>query len=300
MSENISRGYRSLSPDALREVLVEASLPGSIAIPMNSEQEIVPEDWQAGNPVNIRARVTLDVDKARSDTGLRTLSSLSLAVIWQSEKTRLTGALPLVRLDAEGKADLRGSVPGNSIGTSVKLLVQIVLAQDAQDEPPVTVAQHAGDILWETRRTIRLEGTAPRLPVVMIPFSEHAQQPLGGRGMWSLEVRTEFGFDAPVQSSLWLWLNSENSAVKDMLAAPDQPKSQVMRSMLSLDIQRRLIDTALNEAEFAHAGNTFPAGSLGEALQAAVVALGQDLAELRGLNSQELDLSIQTQWGVAQ
>jgi len=117
--------------------------------------------------------------------------------------------------------------------------------------------------------------------------------------MWWLQVAQESDFDAAADSVLWMWLNSENAAIQEMLESPSSDSARLTQRFLKIDLYRQLVQLGLRSLDF-DLNEDYPSGSLGAVITAPMRLLGTDLMQLRGQfehDAQGLEVTIQARLG---
>ncbi|WP_088817439.1 hypothetical protein [Kytococcus aerolatus] len=156
--------------------------------------------------------------------------------------------------------DLEGAVLGGT------LTVESVVILDLPDPGHPLAATAAGVVVWREQTSYTLEGDGNRLQTQQLSFSE---QGLGlPAAAWRLHVEEEAGLDDLAGAQVFLYLNSDHPRLTSLLEgdAPDP----LLLSALRLEMERRLVEAALDRFEELETRSTYDEGSFGEALDRAL------------------------------
>jgi hypothetical protein len=224
------------------------------------------EHWDPFTDVHLARAMTVDTDSIRRGCQLPEDASFALIASWRSDRTRLAGSGAPVELGVLGgtlRAPLALVVPGPSAGGRVELRTSLVLRTPGTD-PTVISPKRGGSILWTDARTIAFEGSAARFPLTAIDFS--SVQRLPEAGLWALEW-DEDDLEAPVSASLRLLLNAGEATLLDAVrSGSNDPRAISLRSFITYDIARTLVEGALSNERFVDGPELFDDGTLGRML----------------------------------
>lgn len=227
-------------------------------------------DWTVASAVHVRAELESELDDAA------VLESLGLSggrilrsITWRATGTRTAG---LLCVEEGCGGALEGTVESPVDG-------RLVLSVSVSVEDSVPVDPFAptldGMVVWETRETYFLSGTASRFPISTLDFLE-AGLPRGA--LWRVDVDLSEP-DADSSSSLSLYLNSGHPRYPELVRAGRTD----LLTVLEWDIRRHVVERAVDED--VDLSGALPAGSIGSfARQCSLIALGtDDVVELRRL-----------------
>ncbi|MFF9173754.1 hypothetical protein [Streptomyces sp. NPDC014793] len=257
-------------PDPWRLVVED----GEVALP-----EALP-DWDYQMNLRMRRTIHVDVDRARSQSGLPADAALLISAVWTSTGSNLSGPAQHVRLTGAGTvtAELDVLLPGADLGGLLLLDTALVLAarrNDARASSP----RRAGSVLWSDRAELRLQGDAPQFPMAVIDFSRTS---FPDDAAWHLQISG--GMEHATMGSLLLLVNERSTVTATAFqnAARPRPVDRVVLSAVYGDAARILLEHALGHDEFAEEAD-FPDGSLGATLLSLFDQLfpGQSIADVR-------------------
>jgi hypothetical protein len=223
-------------------------------------------DWDYHMDLHLRRDVRVDLDGARSQSGLPNDAALMLAAVWTATGSNLGGPAQHVRLTGAGTAavglDIR--LRAADLGGLLLLDTALVLAERRMDAGPSS-PRRAGSVLWSRRDTLRLQGDAPQFPMAVIDFSLTS---FPDDAAWHLQISG--GLESATMGSLLLLVNERN------------PVDRVVLSAVHADTARSMIEHALGIDEFVEDAD-FPDGSLGATLLSLFDRLfpGQSITDIR-------------------
>ncbi|MFF3400921.1 hypothetical protein ACFYW6_20635 [Streptomyces sp. NPDC002659] len=244
---------------------------------------VMPEalpDWDYQMDLHLRRTVHVDLDRARSQSGLPTDSALMLSAVWTATGSNLSGPGQHVRLTESGTStvELDVRLRGADLGGLLLLDTALVLAERRNDARPSS-PRRAGSVLWSDQESLRLQGDAPQFPMAVIDF---ARTSFPDDAAWHLQISG--GLDSATMGSLLLLVNEQNTVTATAFENAGKPR-QVDRIVLSAvyaDAARIMLEHALNHDEFAEDAD-FPDGSLGATLLSLFDQLfpGQSITDIR-------------------
>ena len=239
--------------------------------------------WDYNTSISAVRSLTVDTGRVRSTCRLADDDELLLLIDFHSSATNLRGRSLLIRFEGDTATipvDLR--VDGHELGGTVTLFTRIVVGAK-QPSSDLLVASRQGSVLWSDEKTVRLEGVAGRFPLEVIDFQKHP--PFPPDAAWVLDWDPE-RLDLPVLGGVRLFINQRNSHVlKAVTASTPEPVDLLIRSALYFDVGRTMLRGALQVEEFVHQTETYPAESVGRALNrmATILFPGESLRSLRSL-----------------
>lgn len=268
----ISLGYLTIPMEALPKLSWRLAVGDSVL----PEGEETAEQWTYHDDVNVTCSFHLDLHETRERLMLPDDSSLGAVIVARTSGTPVVLAsdvLPIVG----GQQELYFSVPASQLSGTLSLEFQIALTT-AGSTPSLLSPSKVGHIVFRTDRRLVLEGTAPRLPMLPVQFSDHAI-PNSPGSLWWLRLMTRDLY-ASTSSAVWLWMNVENDSIRAMLENPDSAESGLWLKFLEIDFLRQLLREALNHDEL-NLSIEYPEHSLGAALSGVVQLLGESVPYVR-------------------
>ncbi|MEU0391294.1 hypothetical protein ABZ208_00615 [Streptomyces sp. NPDC006208] len=247
---------------------------GEVAMP-----EALP-DWDYQMNLHFRRTVRVDLDRARSQSGLPADAALALAVVWTATGSNLGGPAEHARLTASGMitAEFDVHLRAADLGGLLLLDTALVLAERRTDARPSS-PRRAGSVLWSDRESLRLQGDAPQFPMAVIDF---ARTSFPNDAAWHLQISG--GLESATMGSLLLLVNERNTVTAAAFenAGKPRPIDRIVLSAVYADAARIMIEHALGNDDFAEDGD-FPDGSLGATLLSLFDQLfpGQPVTDIR-------------------
>ncbi|MGC0340437.1 hypothetical protein [Streptomyces sp. SLBN-8D4] len=249
------RPYRVPSEDVVTaEPWLLVTEDGEVPMP-----EALP-DWDYQMDLHLRRTVSVDLDRARSESGLSADAALTLAVVWTATGSNLSGPAEHARLADDGTiiAEFDIVLCGADLGGLLALDTALVLAERRPDGRPSS-PRRAGSVLWSDREELRLQGDAPQFPMAVIDFSLTS---FPDEAAWHLQISG--GLENATMGSLLLLVNERNTVTATAFenAGKPRPIDRVVLSAVYADAARIMIEHALANDDFSEDGD-FPEGSLG-------------------------------------
>ncbi|MEU8873676.1 hypothetical protein AB0D24_21390 [Streptomyces javensis] len=237
-------------------------------------------DWDYRMNLHLRRRVRVDLDRARSESGLPDDAALMLSTVWTATGSNLGGPAQHVRL-AEGgtrTVDFDVRLRGADLGGLLLLDTALVLAERRSDARPSS-PRRAGSVLWSDRDSLRLQGDAPQFPMAVIDF---ARTSIPDEAAWHLQISG--GLESATMGSLLLLVNERNTITTTAFenAGKPRPVDRIVLSAVYADVARVMIEHALSVSDFGEDAD-FPDGSLGATLLSLFEQLfpGQSITDVR-------------------
>ncbi|MET8227444.1 hypothetical protein ACWERY_38455 [Streptomyces sp. NPDC004082] len=267
--------YRIPTEDVIAaETWLLVTVDGDVVMP-----EALP-DWDYQMDLHLRRTVRVDLDRARSQSGLPGDTALMLSAVWTATGSNLSGPAQRVGLTESGtrvvEIDVR--LRGADLGGLLLLDTALVLAEHRGDARPSS-PRRAGSVLWSDRETLRLQGDAPQFPMAVIDF---ARTSFPDDAAWHLQITG--GLESATMGSLLLLVNERNTVTATAFENAGKPRQidRVALSAVYADAARILIEHALNNDDFAEDAG-FPDGSLGATLLSLFDQLftGQSITDVR-------------------
>jgi len=280
---------------ALPHLQTTAVDPTPWLVSVRGETMPVPEllkAWDYTTPLHFECQLDIDVERVLDECGLGPGSTLTAVAVWWASSTnkRLAGAMK--ELERSGPVLLAFDVDPGEIGGSITLRRHLLLGAAAGSASAFSATQ-PGSLLWEEDRrdttTMILEGDAARFPTEVLDFAERPV--LEPSAAWWLDCRFD-DLDASPLACLRLFVNGAHPQVKPVLAGKSDPRSMLVGSVMSWDVSRRMINGALDSADFVDGWGSFRPGSLGEVLELLIrkVWPTHDAVALRSLRANDAGL----------
>ncbi|WP_199813668.1 hypothetical protein [Streptomyces sp. NRRL F-2747] len=220
-------------------------------------------DWDYGMDLHAVRIVRVDLDRARSGSGLPADTPLMLSTVWTATGSRLSGPARQVRLMDSGvvSVPLDVRLRGADLGGVIRLDTALLLA-DRLDFARPAAPRRAGSVLWSDRASVRLQGDAPQYPMAVIDF---ARTSFPDGAAWHLQITG--GLESATMGSLLLLVNERNTVTTTAFrnAARPRPVDRVVLSAVYADVARVMIEHALHSDDFVDEAD-FTEGSLGSTL----------------------------------
>ncbi|WP_329554688.1 hypothetical protein [Streptomyces sp. NBC_00696] len=237
-------------------------------------------DWDYQMDLHLRRTVSVDLDRARSQSGLPADAALTLAVVWTATGSNLSGPAEHARLAESGlvTAEFDIVLRGADLGGLLVLDTALVLAERRPDARPSS-PRRAGSVLWSDREELRLQGDAPQFPMAVIDFSLTS---FPDDAAWHLQITG--GFESATMGSLLLLVNERNTVTATAFenAGRPRPVDRIVLSAVYADAARIMVEHALTNEDFTE-DSDFPEGSLGATLVSLFDRLfpGQPITDIR-------------------
>ncbi|MCX6394842.1 MAG: hypothetical protein NTY57_08360 [Solirubrobacterales bacterium] len=222
-------------------------------------------DWDPATPFEAIREVAVDFERLIGECQLGLGATLAVTSEIRSDRTTLRVLGDTITVTADSSADVQSvlAVSGSALGGLVKLSTTLTLVSSGDSGP--LAASRVGSELWRSHTFgCALEGGAARFPTSAVSFSKSPL--LDDKGAWSLDWQIQ-SLDEPVLASVRLLINTDNPRVREaIITGSTAPDSEVIRSMISFDVARTLITSALRSDEFLARYESFPEGSVGRAI----------------------------------
>ncbi|MFD3919899.1 hypothetical protein [Streptomyces sp. NPDC058595] len=242
-------------------------------------------DWDYRMDLRLRRTVRVELDRARSQSGLPADTALMLAVVWTATGSNLSGPAQHERLSGSGTTTVTLDVTlrAADLGGLLLLDTALLLAERRIDARPSS-PRRAGSVLWSRRESLRLQGDAPQFPMAVIDF---ARTSFPDDAAWHLQISGSP--ESATMGSLLLLVNERNPVTATAFenAGRPRPIDRVVLSAVYADAARSMVEHALGLDEFVEDAD-FPEGSLGATLQSLFDRLfpGQSITDIRLRRSQ--------------
>lgn len=279
----ISRGFLSLKEDAVDFINWSYQLDADK--PEIDPVELV--DWSYYRKLTVGAQFKFVLSNILEDLQLGPSAKLGASIVWSCPKTGLRDGTVPITLGNKEDISIFANIDGSLLRNELKVELQIVLLEDSNQASFSKISpQLAGSIVWSKESRVILEGNAPRMPIQKTSFRSL------GTGidfaLWKILIEDSDLF-APADACITVLVNSDIQLIKNFFEDQDLPESQLLHSLLLIDLYRHMVRVALENIDFDHE-NVYPQGSLGLALRNPLLLLAKDPAALR--NSYESDPSM--------
>ncbi len=244
---------------------------------------VQPEEWYLGAPGHERAMpsllkdwdpltdlffsrgVTLDFPKIFSQCGLTAGAEIVVTGSWHSPGTGLkerASAFPFPHGTSRQPVNFAFQVAGSKLAGGVDLLTRVLLKRRGKNDSPLA-ASRTGSILWQDEHSMKVEGFGARFPMEFADFSEHGYPPGAG---WRLYWKKDF--HAQVMGSVCLLINRQHERLRGIVsgAVHDSQAPAILEAM-HFSVAREFIVGGLDNDDFVEETQTFPKGSIGEAIR---------------------------------
>jgi len=217
--------------------------------------------WDYQLDVEFLRQISVVTESFKGGCRLPSDAVLECCVIARSQPGRFQERVWQKRIPADGLHEtIKFTSRGTELAGELTLLTQVVLAEDLSDSRPL-VAHLAGSRLWEDSFVFRLEGSASRFPVEVVDFNQRLPRAASPDALWYFDFSLN-DLEAPAAGELRIYLNSRHEGLVEAAGRADP----LLSSTLQIEIARRLISAALDEPEFTAGSESFPDGTLGQAI----------------------------------
>lgn len=241
--------------------------------------------WDYNRPLVMMRRLTVDVDRLRTDCRLTPDDTLLLTVTAACNTSRWRSCLWQRELSVHGSlsTDLQVELNSTQLAEKFKLQTEVLL-KEARPNAERFTAKTAASRLFVEEQFVYLEGRRSRFPVKDADFDEELAHLQAPNAYWHLHWNGG-DLDEPAVRALMLYLNSRQEQFVE-LASTNDP---LVLALLFTDAARQLIAAALQDETFveAEAGH-FPEDSIGEIMEHLLAAAfpGQSRNQARELMQQ--------------
>lgn len=239
--------------------------------------EDVAEGWTYYDDVHVTCSYEIDLVDALSRLQLPEDAPLGAVIIARCTGTPIVQTSSVQRVKS-GSQQLSVTLPANQLAGTLSLEFQISSAETLTSVSSAISPHKLGHTVLRLHRRVVLEGSAPRLPMLPVRFSDYDLQN-SRESLWWLKLMTK-DLQASAASAIWLWMNVENPSVQAVLDDPDSPESEVWLQFLKIDFARQLLREALDHDELT-LSEEYPDASLGHALSGVVRLLGETVEYVR-------------------
>jgi hypothetical protein len=219
-------------------------------------------DWVRGMPIDVEASITVVSGSLLHSTGLTQGSRVVILLMATCIDSRWSCVLDrkellLQRGGAEpDRFTLKGQVPAGAPSFSLDLAVQAVLREAAAGSSPLAAAR-PGDVLWELREVLELEGSMSQCPTRVLDFGSNPQLRPHRELPWVIRGHGEL--DAPFLSGRWMVIvNAAHGWYQALVSGSDR----AVRQHLARDLGYALAATIV-ESDCDAEPATYEHGSVG-------------------------------------
>jgi hypothetical protein len=219
-----------LRPSPEDPSVVTATIRASHSAAASAAEGGVLPGWVRGMPIDVEASVGAFPDALLNSTGLERCSKLVFLLMatciesrWSCVLDRKDIALQPCGIDPL-QFMLAGKIPVGTPAFGIELSVQVVLREPARGSSPLA-ASRPGDILWEQRETLELEGSMSQCPTQVLNFGSDAALKSHRNLPWI--IRTHGDLDAPFLDGRWVVIvNAEHGWYQHLVAGSDRAVAQ--------------------------------------------------------------------------
>jgi hypothetical protein len=236
--------------------------------------------WDYGVDILARRRVRIATATIREQTRLGAGTVLRIVATWSTGagfECREVGFASEVILDnSDVSVEIEFPIPGASLAVAVVLSTQLVLARRSP-RCGAGAAIQPGSLLWQDDSAVTIEGTGPRVPVLVVDLDPKETA-------WSVSTTHDW-LNAHPSVGVLVNVNRErDDIVRALLSEPPGDRDVAIRSALFFDVGRQLVERALSDEDFVDDAGYAPQ-TCGLALTNRIRALfaGRSLEQVRAL-----------------
>lgn len=269
----ISLGHLVLDERTVRDVEWEFSLDGQVT---RTLEGTIPE-WNYSSTVGVSCMVTVDLDEVRRT--LEVANDLQLAWLLVAKCKPSPVAIPSHPIPlVDGRQEISLTLMPGSISGQLDLELLLTVASPSKFQIKSFAPNKIGQTVFRASSKLILEGNAGQLPLLPVSFAEHGI-PHSESSLWWLRFLTR-DLEESANSSLWLWLNTDNPEMEPLIEQSDTSGSLIWLQFLQVDFIRQLLSEALRHPDL-DTSNTYPDGSLGELLSGVVKLVGTSIKSVQ-------------------
>ena len=220
------------------------------------------QDWVRGMPIDVEASIEVVRSALMHSTGLTQGSRVVLLLMATCIDSRWSSVLDRKELTLQpGGAEpdrftLTGTIPAGTPSFSLDLAVQAVLREAAAGSSPLAAAR-PGDILWELREVLELEGSMSQCPTQVLEFGSDAQLRPYRELPWVIRGHGEL--EMPFLNGRWMVIvNAAHGWYQALVSGSDR----AVRQHLARDLGHALAATIV-ESECDGEPAAYEHGSVG-------------------------------------
>ncbi len=269
----ISKGYLTIPSDRRIFEGFEVTVDGGETL---IDPQMI-DGWKHSSALRIAASSHLKLGETLASLNLCDSAEISSALSWRSTGNNLKDSSGWVP-NSDGTTRIEFSVPTDTARRKLELVFQILLSKHCGHSHSPLSPTVLGSCLWERRHLVSLEGSSSQFPTAVKSFSEWLGRPAAGT-MWALRFMSD-ELSTPVESCVWMWLNSDNAEVNEYLHDPDSPRSQRLASQMRYYVFRQMLEFALTQPDFDESVD-YEEGTFGAALKFQFALAGMTPLKLR-------------------
>lgn len=246
--------------------------------------------WDPELDVTVTKHLEVDRDALLAEVGQHPDAVVEAVLLWHATGSGLRGAGPRVLVHGD-VIEVNVELAGGDLGGTLVTEVVLLLASPSPNSP--LGASEEGAALWREHTQFHLEGDGSRLQTQELSFAEEGIGPAGAA--WVIRVE-EAEFDELAGAQVTLQLNRDHPAVAAKLLGEDV--DEVLLESLKLEVERRLVEHALDREDELDESVDYDEGSFGELMVRAVRRNfpGQTItqvARLRRMDRGEFEMTLQ-------
>ena len=220
------------------------------------------QDWVRGMPIDVETNIEVVCSSLSHSTGLTHGSRVVLLLMATCIDSRWSCVLDRRELMLRpGGAEpdrftLTGTIPAGIPSFGLDLAVQVVLREAAPGSSPLA-ASRPGDILWELREVLELEGSMSQCPTQVLDFRSDPQLHPYRELPWIIRGHGEL--DMPFLNGRWMVIvNAAHGWYQALVSGTDR----ALRQHLARDLGHALAATIV-ESECDDEPAAYGYGSVG-------------------------------------
>lgn len=197
--------------------------------------------WDYQTDLDVERTVEIRADEVRTQTALPASTALQVVVEWYASASQSAGLACRETVVDGRQITLKARLRGVDLGGRLRLSTRLVLGSDTGEAEPF-VASRAGEVLYEDRYEVHLQGDSGRLPISVIDFAANDLDP---HARWWLDVHSDP--TAPYSGAIRLYLNKDDSELVQAAQRAANPSHTQKRLLewLHADVARQLVEYAL-------------------------------------------------------
>lgn len=197
--------------------------------------------WDYQTDLDVERMVRVRADEVREQAALPVSAVLRMVVEWYASASQSAGLACAETVVDGRRMTLKARLHGVDLGGRLRLSTRLVLASDTETAEPFVVSR-AGEVLYEDRYEVHLQGDSGRLPVSVIDFAANDLDP---NARWWLDVHSDP--TVPYSGAVRLYLNKADAELIQTAQRAANPSHTQKRLLewLHADVARQLVECAL-------------------------------------------------------